>query len=109
MMQHIKKFKEGYILLEGGIIIGILGILLAVMLPTYVQGVKKAEERVCKTNCQQLQRIYETQLILQGEVHSEELFNRFMETQSGECCPEGGEIKYEEGAIICTQHDGESE
>lgn len=108
-MQHQNQFKEGHVLLEGVILLGILGILLALMVPTYAQCIRRAEENVCQKNCQQLQKLYEVQLLIQDEVHSEMLFNTFVEAQLGVCCPEGGTIQYKEGSVICTKHDRENE
>lgn len=108
-MQHQNQFKEGHVLLEAVVLLGILGIFLALIMPTYAQCIQRAEENVCQRNCQQLQKLYEVQLLIQDEVHSERLFEAFMEGQEGICCPEGGTIQYEEGIITCTRHDREAE
>lgn len=104
-MQHKNQFKQGHVLLEGVMLLGIIGILIALMLPTYAQCIKRAEESVCQVNCQQLQKLYETHLLIQDEVHSEGVFKDFLEAQFTVCCPDGSTIKYESGSVTCSKHD----
>lgn len=105
VMHQKKQSKQGYILLEGLVLLGILGILLTLLLPTYVQGIQKAEESVCKRNCWNLEKLYEVDLVIHNKTHSKEAFHTFLMGQSGVCCPEGGSIKYEAGSVICTRHE----
>ena len=104
IMQHKKQFKEGHVLLEGVMLLGIMGILFALMLPTYARCIRRAEEAVCRSNCQQLQKLYEIQLMLQDKTHSEMLLQDFLEMQSTLSCPEGGNIEYEADTITCDRH-----
>lgn len=104
MMQHKKQSKEGYVLLEGVVLLGILGMLLTLMLPTYAQCIERAEESVCKRNCWNLEKLYEMELVINNKTHSEEAFNAFLMGQLDVCCPEGGIIKYEASSVTCTRH-----
>lgn len=76
---------------------------MTLLLPTYAQGIHKVEESVCKRNCWNLEKLYEVDLVVHQETHSEEAFHTFLMGQSGMCCPEGGSVKYEVGSVTCTR------
>lgn len=108
-MNWKKQTRQGFILLEAIIMIGILGILFASLMPSYAQGLEKTRESVCKKNCWNLEKLYEVDLVIQNKKHSERAFKAFLIEQSGVCCPDKGMIKYVNGLVTCTIHDEANE
>lgn len=100
-----RQSKQGLILLETVIVIGILGILFTLLIPSYVQCLQSTREHICKKNCWNLEMLYEAQLVMQNVQHSEARFKVFLMEQSGACCPNEGTVKYVNGSVTCTIHD----
>lgn len=104
-MNWRKQSKQGLILLEIVIVIGILGILFTLLMPSYVQCLQSTREQICKKNCWNLEILYEAELVMQNVQHSETRFKAFLMEQSGACCPNEGTVNYVNGSVICTIHD----
>lgn len=100
-----KQSKQGLILLEMVIVIGILGILFTLLVPSYVQCLQSTREQICKKNCWNLAMLYETELVMQNAQHSEARFKTFLVKQSGACCPNEGTVNHVNGSVTCTIHD----
>lgn len=99
-----KRSKQGFILLEALIMIGILGVLFVLIMPSYAQCLEEARESVCEKNCWNLEKLYEAELVMQNKEHSEATFKVFLMEQSGIECPDKGKIEYVEGTVICDRH-----
>lgn len=96
-------------MIEVIIIIGITGILATIAVPAYGKHVKDAKEKVCNVNCVQVERMYEIYLEVEGIVHSDSVFEGFLNEQMRVLCPEHGVFNYVDGKIKCSEHSEEEE
>ena len=103
-MNWNKQSKQGMILLEAVIIVGILCVLLALMMPSYAQSIEKTKQSICEKNCKDLETLYELDLLIRSSQASEEAFDTFLTDQAKTCCPDEGTILYIEGTVTCTKH-----
>ena len=84
-----KKKNSGFTLVELIIVIAILGVLMAVLIPQYIQYVEKARAGVCSSNCAQQERM------LNMEIYTGADASKLPKTVSftdSKLCPSGGTV-----------------
>jgi hypothetical protein len=96
--------ENGSCLFELILVIVIMGILASTGVRMYIGFVRTAEERVCNNNRKQVERMYVLFLIMESEVHSEDLFNAYLQEYGELTCPAGGEFTYGGGIAQCSRH-----
>jgi len=101
--------KNGFTLVEMMVVISIISILASILIPTLIGYTERAKEEVCKDNCLQLERMYETYLMVESIEDSEKVFEQYMHDLGRDICPGNGEISYVEGEVKCSLHSGEED
>ena len=87
--------------------VSIIAILGSVFIPNSIGYTERAKEGVCKENRLELERMYETYLILEDIEHSEDVFQQYLDELDRVVCPGGGDIEYVDGEVKCGLHSGE--
>ncbi|MDO4545789.1 MAG: prepilin-type N-terminal cleavage/methylation domain-containing protein [Bacillota bacterium] len=102
-----KGGSRGFTLVEVIVVLVILAILAAILIPTYVNYIAEANERVCKLDRSNITRYY--QLYLQTYDTDDVGFEEYVMENYGdmdEMCPSGGKYSYtedkENGEVIVT-------
>ncbi|MGM0901306.1 MAG: type II secretion system protein [Bacillota bacterium] len=85
-------------------VLAILGILVAIAVPSVISLIEKSREDVCETNRLELGRMYRMHLDLEGKEHTPISFHEYFLNYGSEICPSGGEISYEDGDVKCSIH-----
>jgi prepilin-type N-terminal cleavage/methylation domain-containing protein len=104
-----KKPNSGFTLIELLVVIAILGILVAVLVPSYIQYVEKSREAVCRSNQSELLYMYQIEEIMVKANDSEgpqaSSLSSFVE-HHGSACPSDGEyfVDEETQEIHCRLH-----
>lgn len=112
-METIKKYKYqkygkmGLTLIELIIVLFVLGIILAIAIPSYVSVIRYSKEQSCSISRLQLERMYEIKLQVENVGHSDEVFEKFLNNYDG-VCPLGGTYTYFNNEIECQFHDRDS-
>ncbi len=82
----------------------IIGIITAITFPLYNTFVENIEYKVCENNRIMLENNYKTYLEYEQIEDKEMVFNDFLDEYDQKICPDGGEIIYKDGHILCTKH-----
>ncbi|MDQ0232749.1 prepilin-type N-terminal cleavage/methylation domain-containing protein [Metabacillus malikii] len=101
--------ESGLTLIELLAVITILGILLAIAVPSYFSYIEETKADVCDVNRVKLKETYEAQLSIDGMTHREVLFRKFLLEYNHDICPDDGEIVYLDKEINCHVHQGEND
>jgi prepilin-type N-terminal cleavage/methylation domain-containing protein len=104
-----KRYNKGFTLIELIVVISIMAILSAIAVPVYSSYRKKAEEKVCKANRLQLERMYEVYLFSENFAHTDSVFLQYIDEYDKAICPVHGEISYVDGEVQCSIHTSEDE
>ena len=104
---NIFKKSKGFTLIELIIVIAILGIITAIAVLRLVRYRSLVLERVCESNRDIVERLYE--VFPQKGNPGESIFNQFMIENFDKICPAGGVITYEEGKVKCSLHEDVSD
>ncbi|WP_227938625.1 prepilin-type N-terminal cleavage/methylation domain-containing protein [Alkalihalobacillus deserti] len=91
---------KGLTLIEVLLVVLILGILAAIVVPTFFGLVEKAEQDVCDVNVIQLERMYESYLVLENIDHSDVVFTQYL-LDYGENICDDCDLSYVDGKVIC--------
>lgn len=105
--KNIRTYKKGFTLIEMMVVISIMSILGAILIPNMIRYTQRAKEAVCKDNCLQLERMYETYLIIEGVDHSDRIFEQYVQALDRVICPGNGDISYVDGKVKCSLHSGD--
>ncbi len=103
------KNSKGFTLLELIVVIAIMGVLAVVMVPTLTQYKSRSELGVCEANRQEFLHSYIINQSMGDSGYSLE------QAINGDCpalladknnlkCPDKGDIKVENGALVCSVH-----
>lgn len=100
-----KTSEGGLTLVELLVVLAILGILVAIAVPSIIGLIEKLKKDVCEANRLELERMYLEYLKLESKEHSVIHFQECFLGYDHEICPSGGVISYEEGAVNCSIHN----
>lgn len=99
--------SQGLTLIEVMAVVVILAIVAGISVPSVVGAIDRAKEDVCQVNKVNVERGYETHLILEDVEHNEERFTGYLRGLDDEFCPDDGEITYVDGQVECSVHSGD--
>lgn len=71
----MKKNRKGFTLVELIVVVAILGVLMAVLVPQYIQYIEKSRAQVCSANINTVIRYYEISRSLQKDADPQSLFD----------------------------------
>lgn len=100
----LKKSDVGFVLIELLITIAIIGIISAVIIPSFLGVTRRAKKRVCGINSQKIEEMYEIYLYEEGIEHSKTIFDMYVQEQEKNICPDSTNVTYEDGKIRCGVH-----
>ena len=78
-----------------------MSILASVAVPSFVGYVERAKKEVCSINCLQLERMYQTYLLME---HTQVIFAQYLQEFGEKICPNEGEIGYFDEKVLCSVH-----
>jgi prepilin-type N-terminal cleavage/methylation domain-containing protein len=102
------KKSGGFTLIELIVVIAILSILATMAVPRLTGFKNVLENRMCYANRKTVERSYSAFLLVNDMDHTESIFNQFLIDNFDELCPAGGEMRYEDGKVKCSEHSGGS-
>lgn len=100
-----KNKSAGFTLIELIALIALMGIILAIAIPSMVSYIDLVEERLCYINRKHVQRIYEAYLISNDYVHDDLKFQQYLDNSIGEVCRAKGLMTYLDGNVRCSIHE----
>jgi len=109
LVKNKRLNNKGFTLVEIIIVLAIIAILASVAVPSFIGCIEKAKKEVCNTNCLQLERMYETYLILEGTDHTDVVFAQYLQEYGENICPDHGDISYVDGKVQCSIHTEEDD
>lgn len=111
LVKPIIRNNNGFSLIELLAVLTILGILATIAVVSVTGIIEKSKQEVCSMNVRELERKYETHLLLESMEHSDVTFVQYFGDYDEIVCPVDGEIKYVDGRVQCSLHlrDGEVE
>lgn len=106
--KYNKSLKSrGFSLIELIIIMAILSVISSVAVPKYIHYIEYSKSKVCSLNRQQLVKVYHTYLLLNNQQDSNILFDKYIQENGQNICPEQGTISILENNIQCGIHCSE--
>ena len=90
---------KGFTLVEVLAVVVILGIITGIATLSVNKIIEKSKLEVCNANIIEIEREYESQLVLSTSTHNDVQFKAFLMSFSHKLCPEKGVISYLEGKI----------
>ena len=101
--------NNGVTLIEVIVVVVIMAILTAIAVPSVMGYIETAKADVCDANRVQLERTYETYLIVNNLDHSDAVFEQHLRDYGAEVCQVGGDMSYADGVVECSVHYGGEE
>lgn len=105
----MKKNKEGFTLVEVIVVLVILAILAAILVPSYVKYIEKANEKICQVNRKTILRYYDLYDNYYGDDTDFETYVAENYGDIDKMCPSGGTytLVVESGVVTlkCSEHD----
>ncbi|MEG1657623.1 MAG: prepilin-type N-terminal cleavage/methylation domain-containing protein [Oscillibacter sp.] len=104
----MNRRKKGFTLMEMLIVVAIIGVLVAVAIPTFTGSLDRAREATCAANRRSLQAQLAVEQMLTQAKDLEAVSN----TEQGKAwlnsfvCPSGGSVTVENNLISCSKHGG---
>jgi len=96
--------NSGFSLVELIVVIAIIAILALLEFPYFVGYIEMAKKEVCNANCLQIEKMYETYLVMEELEHSDVIFTEYLFEYGGNICPYHGDITYVDGELQCSKH-----
>ena len=93
-MTRLREKNSGMTLIELIVVIAILGVLSTLAIPRFSGYTTLTKERVCATNCAQMERFYSGFLVMEGKDHTDILFDKFKLENDSDLCPGDGILSY---------------
>lgn len=91
-------------------VVVILGVLMAIAVPTVMKVIESTREDVCESNRIELARVYETEMSLKSIEATDNLFDQWLLEYGDDICPDEGDLHYANGKVECSLHgDGSDE
>ncbi|WP_078429769.1 type II secretion system protein [Alkalihalobacterium alkalinitrilicum] len=107
--RFLRTENKGITLIELLVIITILGILVAIAVPSVLGLIDKSRDEVCRVNLLQLEKEYETYLALEIIDHSNVVFTQFLESYDGKICGDECSFAYVDGKVVCSDGAGDDD
>ncbi|MDC3416610.1 prepilin-type N-terminal cleavage/methylation domain-containing protein [Aquibacillus salsiterrae] len=99
-----RNTDQGFTLIEVLVVIVILGIIVAIVTPSFLGVIAKAKEEVCNTNMIGLENGYKRKLFMENLNHSELLFSQYRDSVGKDLCPLNGSFSYVDEKVRCSVH-----
>jgi prepilin-type N-terminal cleavage/methylation domain-containing protein len=100
--------NKGFTLLEVIVVLTILGVLSAIAVPSTLGVIEKTKQDVCDANLLQIERMYETHLILANIDHSDVAFSQYLQ-EYGESICDDCDLTYVDGVVQCSVDSSDDE
>lgn len=101
--------NRGFSFIEIVVVFSIITILAVIAVPYFFGQTTMAKRIVCNTNCMQLERLYETYLLLENKDHSKTAFANFKLNYDEDICPDNSiNIRYIDDKVECSLHPKEA-
>ena len=101
--------SNGYSLLELMVVIVILSILVTVSIPLIFNSINKTKQETIRINCLQIERMYETYLIIEILQHSDFIFTQYLNEYSYSKGIDDYQITYADGEVQCNYNEIDNE
>lgn len=110
-----REQNSGFTLIELIVVIAILGILVAVLVPSYIKYVERSRQEVCRSNRSELLHMFQIEATTMETYDSEELqtftlsaFVSSFVSKNGPACPSAGEylVNDDTQIVLCSIHGG---
>ena len=101
--------SKGVTLIELLAVLVIIGIIVLIAVPLYLNYIYHAEEGVCHANLHELERMYELDLQLNSMTHQDEHFTAYTLEYGPDLCPVDGILAYIDEQVQCSVHGSYSD